>query len=178
MAARWKRNRLDRLARLAQAIELLGDHDRDLVDRSSRVDNLRVRGATELHSICRTFIAALNGKLSLPSVVLDPGEYSADSYNDGVPGLFQINLRGRLLQIEFEATEELYSREDFRRPYVLFGSVRSFNQDLLDHNTIGEKAIFYCPESDAGSWYYFDSRTYRTGLLTQDFLVAELHQLL
>jgi len=184
LAARWKKNRADRLTRLAQAIELLSDHDRNLIRESSRVERLRVRGAVELHGLCHSFIAALNEKLSLPSVELDPFEYSAAHYTDGVPALFQINLRGRLLQLEFEATEELSSREDFRKPYVLFGAVRSFNQELLDHNTIGEKAIFYCPETDgkngedAGHWHYFDSRTYRTGLVTQDFLVTELHHLL
>jgi hypothetical protein len=178
LAAKWKRNRPDRLDRLAQAIELLGDHDRNLVDESARAGRLRIRGATELHAICQAFIGALNEKLSKPAVLLDPSEYSEDRYRDGAPCLFQINLRGRLLQLEFEATGELYSREDFRRPYVLSGAVRSFNQELLDHNTIGEKAIFYCPEKEDGYWYYFDSRTYRTGRLTQDFLIAELQKLL
>ena len=135
-------------------------------------------GATELHAICRAFIDALNGRLLKPSVILDPGDFSAEGYNDGAPVLFQINLRGRLLQIRFEGTEDLYSREDFRRPYVLYGAVRSFNQDFLDRNIVDEKAIFYCLEGEGGRWYYFDTRTYRTGQLTQDFLVAELEQLL
>ena len=178
LAARWKRKRPDRLTRLARAIDLLGERDRNLVDESARVDRLRVQGATELHSICRAFIDALNGRLSKPSVILDPADYCAERYNEGAPGLFQINLRGRLLQIRFEATEDLYSREDFRRPYVLYGAVRSFNQDFLDHNIVDEKAIFYCFEGERGRWYYFDTRTYRTGQLTQDFLVAELEQLL
>ena len=177
-AARWKRTRPDRLTRLARAIDLLGERDQNLVDESARVDRLRIRGATELHAICRAFTEALNGRLSKPSVMLDPADYSAQRYSDTAPGLFQINLRGRLLQIRFQATEEPYSREDFRRPYVLHGAVRSFNQDFLDHNTVDEKAIFYCTEEEDGRWYYFDTRTYRTGQLTQDFLVAELEQLL
>lgn len=178
LAARWKRNRPDRLTELARAIESLGERDRSLVDETAHVDRLRIKGATELYSICRAFIDALNSRLSRPSVILDPPDYSADHYNEGVPGLFQINLRGRLLQLKFEATEELYSRDDFRRPYVLYGAVRSFNQDLLDHGTVDEKAIFYCPEGEDGRWYYFDARTYRTGELTQEFFITELQHLL
>ena len=62
LAAKWKRKRPDALTRLAQAIEILGDHDRNLVDESSRVDQLRIRGAAELHAICRSFIGALKVK--------------------------------------------------------------------------------------------------------------------
>jgi hypothetical protein len=177
---RWKRNRTDPLAALAAAVEALGEEDRRLADESARVERLRICGAQELHTICRGFTEALNQKLSRPALLLDPGEYSAATYNDGVPSLFQINLRGRLLQIEFRATEELYSSEEFRRPYVLYGTVRSFNQEFLDHNTVNEKSIYYCPDRnrDHGRWHYFDCRTYGTGALTRDFFVAEMAQLL
>jgi hypothetical protein len=178
LAARWKRSRADPLAQLAHAIEALGEEDRRLGDESARVEQLRLSGAQELHTICRGFIEALNLKLSRPALLLDPGEYSAATYNDGVPCLFQINLRGRLLQLEFCATEELYSTEEFRLPYVLYGTVRSFNQDFLDHNTVDEKSIYYCPKGEYGHWYYFDSRTYGNGLLTQDFFIAAMAQLL
>lgn len=178
LAARWKRNRPDRLTQLALAIEALGEEDRKLADQSNRAEQLRMRGAADLYAICRSFIEALNRKLSKPALILDPVDYSAASYNDGVPGLFQINLRGRLLQLEFSATEEHVSREEFRRPYVLIGTIRSFNQDFLDHNIVDEKAIFYCPEGERGRWHYVDSRTYGTGILTQDLLVATMKQLL
>jgi hypothetical protein len=178
LAARWKRNRPDRLGRLARAIEALGEEDRKLADESSRAEQLRVRGAVELYAICSGFIEALNRRLSKPALILDPVDYSAASYKDGVPGLFQINLRGRLLQLTFSATEQHLSREEFRRPYVLIGSIRSFNQDFLDHNTVDEKAIFYCPEGEHGRWHYLDNRTCAAGLLSQDVLVTALKQLL
>lgn len=157
---------------------MLGERDQNLMDESTRVDRHRIAGAVELHGLCREFTEALNAKLSSPAVVLDPPEYGAEQYNDGVPGLFQINLRGRLLQLEFEATEELYSKEEFRRPYVLFGTVRSFNQDFLVHNTVGEKSIFYCPEGAGGRWYFFENRTYDTGEVNTDFFIGELQELL
>jgi hypothetical protein len=56
--------------------------------------------------------------------------------------------------------------------------VRSFNQEFLDHNTVDEKSIYYCPDGDHGHWYYLDSRTYSTGVLTQSFFIAAIAQLL
>ena len=142
------------------------------------MEQLRLQGATELYDVCRGFTEAVNRRLPKPAVMLDPGEYSAANFSNGVPVLFQISLRGRLLQLEFAATEEHLSSEDFRKPYVLTGAIRSFNQDFLDHNIVDEKAIFYCPEGVEGRWHYSDRRTYGTGVLTQDFLVSALEQLL
>lgn len=175
---KWRKNRPDRLSRLAAAIEAIGEHDRKLVDESAHVDRLRAQGAVEMHEICRKFVDRVNAKLSDPAVLLDPPRFSAEHYNDGGPNLFQINLRGRLLQIEFEATDELYSRDDFRRPYVLSGAMRSFNQHLLDQHGVDEQMIFYCPDGDQAAWYFMDSRTYRTGRVSEDYLISELEQLL
>lgn len=178
MAAKWKRNRQDRLSRLAEAIEAIGERDRKLIDESAYVDRLRSRGAAELHTICRLFVEKVNSRLSTPAILLDPPSFSEENYNDGGPNLFQINLRGRLLQLEFEATEQLYARDDFRRPYVLRGAVRSFNQDLLDKHGIGEQMIFYCPARQDAVWYFLDGRTYRTGRLAEDYLISEMERLL
>jgi hypothetical protein len=138
---------------------------------------MRTEGAAGLHDICSRFVDALNGRLTEPALLLDPPDYSEGLYNDGGTNLFQINLRGRLLQIEFNATDELYSTEEFHRPYILQGSIRSFNQDLLDRNVLAEQTIFYCPRDGRGQWFYFDCRTYRTGLITPDFLATEMQRL-
>jgi hypothetical protein len=166
------------LTRLARAIEEIGDRDRRLVDESTHVDRLRQKGAVDLYAICRLFVDKVNDKLSEPAILLDPPSWSEGNYNDGGSNLFQINLRGRLLQIEFTATEELYARDDFRRPYVLRGAVRSFNQDFLDHNSVDEQMIFYCPHDGGAVWYFFDGRTYRTGRVAEDYLVSEMERLL
>lgn len=178
LAAKWKARRRNRLDRLAQAIEAIGARDLQMVDEAARVDELRRRGVAELYRICRTFVGALNGKLSAPVLLLDPADYSAANYNDAGPNLFQINLRGRLLQLAFEATGELYSTEDFTLPYVLHGAVRSFNQDRLDRHTVEEQGIYYCPAGDNAHWYYFDRRTWRTGRVNEDFLAAEMERLI
>jgi hypothetical protein len=177
-AVNWKRNRPDRLTRLAKAIEALGESDRRLIAETSDVDRLRSRGAMDLYRVCSVFVEKVNGKLREPAILLDPPTYSEGSYNEEGPNLFQINLRGRILQIEFSPTGELYEDDDFRWPYVLRGAVRSFNQDLLDLSSVDEKMIFYCPINGAGVWHFFDGRTYRSGRVTENYLVAEMERLL
>ncbi len=142
------------------------------------MDELRSRGALDLHRICSAFVDRVNEKLSEPAILLDPPFFSEGNYNDTGPNLFQINLRGRILQIEFGPTAELYESEDFRKPYVLRGAVRSFNQDLLDHGSVAEQMIFYCPANGAAQWHFFDGRTYRSGLVAESYLVGEMERLL
>lgn len=178
LVEKWKRARPDRLTRLARAIEALGETDRKLIEQSSKVDRLRVQGALDLHRICRNFVDKVNGRLSEPAILLDPPSFSADGYRETTPNLFQINLRGRLLQMEFGPTLDLYENEDFRHPYVLRGAVRSFNQDLLENNSVDEQMIFYCPMNGVAHWYFFDGRTYRTGRVAESYLIAEIERLL
>ena len=178
LAAKWRKNRPDRLTRLAHAIESISETDRRLIAESAEVDRLRTRGAMDLWRICSTFVAKVNEKLSEPSVLIDPPAYHENSYNDGGVNLFQINLRGRILQIEFAPTAELYERDDFRYPYVLRGAVRAFNQDLLENHTVDEKMIFYCPRPETAHWFYFDARTHSTGRVGEHYLITELERLL
>lgn len=178
LAAKWKRKRQDRLTRLAAAIEAIGETDRRLIAQSAEVDRLRLDGAIDLYSICSTFVGKVNEKLSEPAVLLDPPAFDESSYNDGGVNLFQINLRGRILQIEFSPTSELYEQDDFRHPYVLRGAVRSFNQDFLENGSIDEQMIFYCTHNDTAHWYFFDGRTYRSGRVSENYLIAELERLL
>lgn len=141
------------------------------------MEDVRATGAVDLHAICRVFVDKVNGRLSEPAVLLDPPSFTESNYSDG-PNFFQINLRGRLLQIEFTATDTPYENDDFKRPYVLRGTVRSFSQDLLQHNTVDEQLIFYCPGTDRAEWYFFDERTYRTGRVGEDYLITEMERLL
>lgn len=177
-AEKWKNSRPDRLTRLAKAIESIAESDRKLIDESTRVDELRSRGALDLHRICSLFVDRVNAKLSEPAILLDPAVFEEANYNDGGLNLFQINLRGRILQIEFGPTAELFEDEDFRKPYVLRGAVRSFNQDLLDHGSVDEQMIFYCPSNHGARWHFFDGRTYRSGLVGEHYLIAEMERLL
>jgi len=146
--------------------------------QSAEVDRLRERGAVDLHRICSSFVGKINAKLSEPTVLLDPPTYSESDYIDTGINFFQINLRGRILQIQFARTTKLFESDDFRYEYVLRGAVRAFNQDLLDNSTVDEIMIFYCPRKDSAHWYFFDGRTYRTGRVGENYLISELERLL
>jgi hypothetical protein len=178
LVERWKRRRPNRLERLAARIEALNERDNGLDDETAAVGRLRLRGAAELYAICRGFVKSLNSALVSPVIILDPSDYLPENFTYSGPNILQINLRGRLLQIDFAATEDLYSTDDFRRRYTLQGTVRSFNQELLASNIVDEQTIYYCPEGAAGQWYFFNSQTYRTGRVTADFLAAELERIL
>jgi hypothetical protein len=166
------------LDRLAAAIEAIGDRDRLQADENSRIDRLRAEGGLLLHELCRDFVAAVNERLTVPSLVLDPPVFGIEGFRDPGPNIFQINLRGRLLMVEFQATQEPLSTDDFRRPYILQGSIRSLNQDLLEQHLLAEKSLFFCPSGDEGRWFYVDTRSYRTGELDADVLAGELERLI
>jgi hypothetical protein len=177
LAEKWKRKRPDRLTRLATAIDAIAARDRELIAESTYVEELRSGGAAALHGICRAFVDKVNSRLAEKAVILDPPAFAESHFDEGGT-LFQINLRGRLLQMEFAATEQLYEKDDFKKPYVLRGTVRGFNQDLLAQNTVDEQLIFYCPHTGGAEWHYFDERTYRTGRIGEDYLISEMERLL
>lgn len=166
-----------RLRRLARHIEALAEKDELTLRQAREIDGLRRRAATELFTLCAGFVDALNQLLSAPVVVLDPPAFPLERYHEDGSNLIQINVRGRILQVEFEATPELLSTEDFRIPYTLSGSVRAFNQALLDKDLIEEQLIFYTVERHQTMWRYFDARTYRSGAFDRDYLISLMDQL-
>jgi hypothetical protein len=178
LGGRWKGHSQDRLDRLARSIESIAERDRELVDESAQVDKHREEGAAKLYALCREFVDGLNKRLQEPALMLDPPEWTPESFHESGPNLIQISLRGRLLQLEYESTDEPYSTEDFRERYVLRGDVRSFNQNFLEHDTVDEQQIFFCPLESGAAWHFFDPRTYRTGLVSLDYLASELERLL
>ena len=166
--------RENRLKRLAKDIDALADKDEARVQRAAEIARLRQMAASELHRLCADFVSDLNGILERGEVLLDPPEWS---FRDEGTNLIQINTRGRILQIAFEATAELSSSEDFRIPYTLSGSIRAFNQELLEKHLIEEQLIFYTLEREKGLWRFFDARTYRSGPLDEEYLISLMEQL-
>ncbi len=177
-AGRWSHPRLakDRLTKLAEAIEALTDKDSALVQKTQEIAALRRQAAMELHGICGTFAAKINERLSKTKIQFDPPEYSPESFNDNGVNLLQINVRGRILQIDFESTPETISTENFRVPHILEGSIRCFNQESLERAVIEEQFIFYCLEKKRRLWRFFDARTYRSGPFDQDYLISLMEQ--
>jgi hypothetical protein len=167
----------ERLKRLAKEIEALAEKDEVLLRRARDIAALRRSAASELHGVCNGFVQAVNRLLARPALELDPVEYRDESFREDLPNLIQINVRGRILQVEFEATPDLVSTEEFRIPYTLSGAVRAFNQALLDKDLIEEQLIFYTVEKDRSMWRFFDARTYRSGALDREYLITLMEQL-
>ena len=167
-----------RIKRLAQSIDALAEKDDSYRRMARELDEVRRAAAAELHTTCRNFVATVNRLLSRTEVLLDPADFSLDSFQDDAINLIQISVRGRILQIAFNATPELVCTEDFRVPYTLCGSVRAFNQELLEKDIIEEQLVFYTVERTRKMWRYFDPRTYRSGTLDQEYLVSVMEQLI
>ena len=166
-----------RLKRLAGNIEALAVKDEKLFRRTREITVLRQAAAVALHRICLDFVDSLNRLMPSSRISLAPSEVSVSAFRDDGPNLIQIGVRGRILQVAFEATPEIVSTEDFRIPYTLAGSVRAFNQELLDKDLIEEQLLFCTLEREGGMWRYFDARTYHSGPFDEDYLVALMEQL-
>jgi len=167
-----------RLKRLAESIDALAVKDERFLNRAHEIAEARCHAAAALHAICSDFVSSVNRLLSNGQVELDPPDFNGDAFRDDGVNLLQINARGRILQIEFEATDELTSTEEFRVPYTLKGAIHCFNQELLDHNQVEEQFIFYLFERDRRMWWFFDARTHRSGPFDQDYLISLMEQLL
>jgi hypothetical protein len=168
----------ERLKRLAKNLDALARRDENGIRRAREIGALRRQAAAELHSICGGFVRNLNQLLSEIELDFQPEEYRPDTFQDAGLNLFQINARGRILQLEFEATPELISTEDFRVPYILAGTVRCFNQELLERDLIEEQLLFYTVEKSRSLWRFFDARTYRSGPFDADYLAGLMEQLI
>ena len=145
----------------------------------AEVSRLRNQAARDLHSLCAAFVKEINGHLTRTQLELAPDSIAENAFQEDSPSLLiQINVRGRLLQIDLHSPDELISTENFRIPYVLEGAVRAFNQDLLDRNAIEEQSVFACTERNRVTWRFFDARTYQAGLVDEKYLMGILEHLL
>ncbi len=167
-----------RLKRLAQNIDRLAEKDERSVRRAREIRAMRRFAASTLHRLCLDFVLSVNRLLSHGEVVLDPPDYPDSRFSEDSANLIQMNVRGRILQVAFEATLDLLSTEDFRIPYTLQGSIRAFNQELLDKDLIEEQLIFYTVEKSSNQWRFFDARTYRSGPFDNEYLISLMEQLI
>ena len=176
--AQPEQSRDTRLKRLAQSIDRLPDKDERLLRHAREMAALRRTAAADLFAICSYFVNSLNRMLERSAIDLDPPVYGESSFHEDATNLIQINVRGRILQVAFKATPELVSTEEFRVPYTLAGSVRAFNQELLDKDLIEEQLIFFTLESHKKMWRFFDARTYRSGPFDLEYLIGLMEQLI
>ena len=167
----------DRLKKLAKSIDALAEKDAALVREAERIAVLRGKAAVELYGVCGGFVKELNSLVSVVQVELAPPEYSEDRFRDPGVNLIQINAKGRVVQVEFEATDTLTSTEMHRTPYILRGAVRWFNQELLDRVDIREHHLFYCLEKTAKQWRSVDPQSQRIIAFNQDYLIGVMEKL-
>jgi hypothetical protein len=178
-AMRFKRStETDRIQQLARKLEAAAQKDEERKRETQEVSRLRARAAMELHAKCAEFVEAVNRRLPAPLLELSPAEYSPAMMQDADPAIFQIGFSGRLVHLEFHATETPRSTERFRTPYILEGSIRSFNQELLELAAVPEQFLFCCPVNERLNWMWFDPRIQRAALLDQNHLIALLERLL
>jgi hypothetical protein len=166
-----------RLKRLAGRIEALADKDERSLRMGLEIAQVRRAAALEIHAVCAAFAEALNRLLTDRAVVIDPSEVREEGFGELNPRLIQINVRGRIMQVEFHEPDGLLSTEEFRIPYALAGSVRAFNQELLDKDIIEEQLLFYTVEKHRRMWRFFDPRTYRSGPFDEGYLISLMEQI-
>src|SRR5688572_12341106 len=90
-----------RLKRLAASIDSLAEKDEELLSHARDTARLRCTAALELYGICAGFVESVNHLTSQSTLILDPPEFSESSFLNDAPNLIQINVRGRILQVEF-----------------------------------------------------------------------------
>jgi hypothetical protein len=167
----------DRLKKLVEAIDTLSEKDNALHIKAQEIEALRRQAAAELHTIAAKFVCEINRQLSKIQLEFDPPEYSVESFRDVGANLFQINVHGRIVQIQFASTPQTISTENFRVPHILEGSIRCFNQESLERAVVEEQFIFYCLDKKGQNlWRFFDARTYRSGPFDQEYLITLMEQ--
>jgi len=177
LVAKWKR-RPDPLTKLARRLDRLAEQDEKAVEDMDRADLARRQGALALHTICADFTKHLNSAMTRTEMLLIPTEFDPETYRENAPNLIQMSLRGRIVQIQYETPEQTLATENFRHPYILMGAVNGFNQTLLERDLIEEQLLFYAKNGKQEfRWHYFEPRTYRTGIVGEQYLTNLLARL-
>lgn len=167
----------DRLSRLARQIETLAQQDEHLMMKTSEIAALRRQAACALHAVCAEFAGSVNRLLPAPVLDLSPAEYTEALFRDSGMNLIQINARGRVVQIAFQATEELVSTRKYKIPHTLEGEVRAYNQEMLEHTEIEDYLLFFCVEKERNTWRFFDWRTNHSGPFDREVLITLMERL-
>jgi hypothetical protein len=142
------------------------------VDAARSIEAKCVIAAMELHMIFRRFVDSVNVLATKASLTLDPEEFDESMFLDSDQNFFQIHVRGRIVLVTFGPPSEGISTENFREPYILEGTVRCFNQELLEHESIEEHQVFYCPDGGPVGWRYSKAHTYQTGPVDESYLAS------
>ena len=166
------------MKKLAETIDALVEKDNRAIDMARSIEAKRMTGAVELHQIFRGFVERVNALATKTSLELDPEEFDESMFLDSDQNFFQIHVRGRILLMTFGPPFETLSTENFKEPYILEGTVRCFNQELLEHESIEEHRAFYCMNGGSAVWRYSKPHTYQTGPIDEAYLASVFESLL
>ncbi len=167
-----------RFRKLAHRIEELRLKDVAIQQLRSQILDQRTQAVQRLWETCRSFASQLNAFAPEDKIELSPSEAPADFPDDQTLELM-LNVRGRVLLVALRAPSNLVSSDNFKKPYILEGDVRFFNQELLENDRVEEHGIFFCPnEGREGGWLYWNVRTYRSGVADEDYFASLLEQIL
>lgn len=160
----------DAIARLARQIKGNARADRRGLMSAGEVAGLRRAGAAELHSVCAAFVNSVNSQLSGLVLELSPADYPTGAFRESGANLIQISGQGRIVQIAFESTRELFSTEKHLIPYTLEGEIRTYNEEMLKHFEIQSLGLFYCVEEERNVWRFADWLRNRHGVFSRELL--------
>ena len=174
----FSRSHDGRLKRLAQKLEQTAELDRARERREEEVLALRRQAAGELHELCANFVASINKLVATVHLDLAPSAWETQALKCNEVNLIQINASGRIIQLSFQVTDALEERLDIRTPYTLHGSVRWFNQELLDRDDVREEKLYYCTGKNDPGWRFVEARSQKMGAVDEDYLASLIEQLL
>ncbi len=160
----------ERLRRLARRLSSLAQQDAARTRRATEIAALRRRAACELYELCAALVSELNALAEGVQLVLSPETFDAQSFHDEQLNLFQIQVNGRIVQISFECTDTLTSSEQIAQPYTLYGSVRWFNQDMIERDEVQEHQLFYVVDQRDRGWRWYDPMLHRIGVFDDEYL--------
>ena len=173
----FSRSHQERLSRLARNLEKLAEKDRERIRADEEFLALRQAAAAELHQILTAFVAEVNALVTGVKLDLSPVVWPAGSLNQNEVNVFQINVSGRVIQFNFQVTDNLRERMEIRAEYTLAGAIRWFNQELLEREEVREDRLYYCVGRSVHGWRYVDSRSQKMGVFDADYLAGLLEQL-
>lgn len=166
-----------KIARLARKLDALPEKDEARARKARDWERRQNEAGEALLLICAHLVETLNLLLEQMQVELSPPAFQPESL-DTVSGLLiQINANGRIVQVQVKPREEC-SSDPLRSGYLLTGSLRWFNQELLERQEIQEEPLLCSVDGSGHVWRYLDPRTRKSGVFDQDYLAEKLEQLL
>lgn len=173
-----KHGRDERFQKLARRIEELRRKDEATLQRRQHISKRRGEAIRQLWEICGNFAQRLNSYIEEDRIQLSPGEAPEEFPEENQIQLL-LNVRGRILLLDIRGPSNLVSNDNFKKPYILEGEVRFFNQELLEDERVEEHGIFFCPgEGPDGAWLYWNGRSYKSGRVDETYLASLLEQIL